>query len=180
MRPTFSVFCFLFCFAFAFSQHKYDIDVAWDGTSEHLQITQDVTWTNSSDVGVDKITLLDWNHAYSSEHSPLGKFLAREYDYKLIRTKKKKRGFTTITTIRNQNDTLDWKRLPSAIDIIEVSLPKPVAPMAQFSFTIRYNVQLPNADIFKYGAAKNELHAQHWYLVLAKQKKVARGFMTVI
>ena len=171
MRPTFSVFCFLFCFAFAFSQHKYDIDVAWDGTSEHLQITQDVTWTNSSDVAVDKITLLDWNHAYSSEHSPLGKFLAREYDYKLIRTKKKKRGFTTITTIRNQNDTLDWKRLPSAIDIIEVSLPKPVAPMAQFSFTIRYNVQLPNADIFKYGAAKNELHAQHWYLVLAKQKK---------
>lgn len=169
MHQKLLVSYFLFCFAFAFAQHSYDLNVTWDGTSEYVDINQKVSWTNTSDVAVDKVTLLDWNHAYSSELSPLGKFLAREYDYKLIRASKQKRGFTTITTIADENDELTWKRLPAAIDIIEVSLPKLIAPRAQFSFTIRYSVQLPNAAIFKYGASKNELHTKHWYLVLASQ-----------
>ena len=169
MRQKLFVLCFLSCYAFAFAQHNYKLDVTWDGSSKHINISQEITWTNTSDVAVDKIILLDWNHAYASERSPLGAFLAMEYDYKIIRASKQKRGFTTIKTMRNATHALSWKRFPSAIDIVEVSLPRPIASNAQFSFTINYTVQLPNAAIFKYGAAKDELHANHWYLVLATQ-----------
>lgn len=160
---------FLLCITFGFAQHTYHLDVTWDGTSDDLNISQVIIWTNTSDVAVDKIVLLDWNHAYASERSPLGKFLATDYDYKLIRAIKQNRSFTSIATIRNQREVLTWKRFPNAIDVVEVLLPKSIAPGAQFSFTVHYSVKLPSASIFKYGASKKELHAQHWYLVLAKQ-----------
>ncbi len=158
----------VFC-TFLSAQNTYTLDVNWDGGSSPLNITQEIRWTNTSDVTVDKITLLDWNHAYASERSPLGKFLANEYDYKLIRANKENRGYTTISEIRHNNNSLKWKRLPDTIDIIEVSLPKPIAPNATFSFVIRYAVKLPNATIFKYGISKKEIHAKHWHLVLASQ-----------
>ena len=171
MHKKLLAFYFLSSIAFAYSQHSYVLDVVWDGFSTNLNISQEVAWTNTSNVGVNKVVLLDWNHAYASERSPLGKFLATEYDYKLIRTSKQKGGFTTIATIRNQNETLSWMRKESAIDIVEVTLPKTIAPNAHFVFTVHYTVQLPNAAVFKYGASNNELHAQHWHLVLAMQNQ---------
>lgn len=158
----------VFC-ALVGAQNTYTLDVNWDGGSSPLNITQEIHWTNTSDVPVDKITLLDWNHAYASERSPLGKFLANEYDYKLIRANKGNRGYTTISEIHHNKNSLTWKRLPDAIDIIEVTLPKAVVPKATFSFVIRYAVKLPNATIFKYGISKKEIYAKHWHLVLASQ-----------
>lgn len=158
----------VFC-AVLSAQNTYILDVNWDGGSSPLNITQEIRWTNTSDVNVDKITLLDWNHAYASERSPLGEFLANEFDYKLIRANKKNRGYTIISEIRHNKNNLSWKRLPDAIDIIEVTLPEYVVPKATFSFVIRYTVKLPNASIFKYGISKKEIHAKHWHLVLASQ-----------
>lgn len=160
---------FLLCCALVCAQHKHQIDASWDGFSNTLNIDQEITWTNHSNVAIDTIILLDWNHAYASEKSPLGKFLATEYDYKLIRASKQKRGYTVITELRHNDQILSWRRLPDAIDVIEVLPTAPVAPNTQFSFIINYTVQLPNAVIFKYGASKTELHAQHWHLVLAAQ-----------
>ena len=169
MRSKLLISYFFLCFTFSYAQHTYNLDVTWEGTSDNLHILQEITWTNTSNVDVDTLVLLDWNHAYASEQSPLGMFLANDYDYKLIRASKQKRGFTTIDNISNENKTLTWKRHSKAIDIVEVSLPKSIQPGAQFSFNIRYKVKLPSAAIFKYGASKNELHAQHWHLVLATQ-----------
>ena len=161
--------CLLCCVAFAFGQNSYDIEVRWNGTSNPLHISQEIHWSNTSDVSVDTITLLDWNHAYASERSPLGMFLANDYDYKLIRSNKKNRGITSISEVRHQKDVLNWKRLSNAMDIVEISLPKSIAPNTSFSFTIHYTVQLPNESLFKYGISKKELYAQHWHLVLAMQ-----------
>jgi hypothetical protein len=158
----------MFCCVFAHAQHTYTIHTTWDGVSNTIALTQHISWTNTSDVARDKIVLLDWNHAYASERSPLGKFLSNEYDYKLIRTKKQKRGVTSLSEIRHEHNTLEWSRLKNQIDIIEVSLPKAVVPNGQFSFSVHYTVQLPDASIFKFGAFKNELCAQHWHLVLAQ------------
>jgi len=171
MRLKLLVSCFLCCFAYSFAQHSYYIEVRWNGNSNPLHISQDIHWTNNSSVSVDTITLLDWNHAYASERSPLGMFLANDYDYKLIRTKKINRGHTTITTVRTQKDELPWKRMSNAIDVIEISLSKPIAPNTSFSFTIHYKLQLPNASIFKYGISKKELYAPYWHLVLARQNQ---------
>jgi len=159
----------LLCCALVCAQHNYQIDVSWDGFSNTLNIDQEITWTNKSNVAIDTIILLDWNHAYASEKSPLGKFLATEYDYKLIRASKQKRGYTVISDLRHNDQMLSWRRLPTAIDVIELFPTAPVAPNTQFSFKINYTVQLPNAAIFKYGASKTELHALHWHLVLAAQ-----------
>ena len=149
------------------AQHKYDVQVKWNTPESALAITQTIQWTNTSNVAVDAIYLLDWNHAYASEWSPLGRFLANEYDYKLIRANKNKRGYTSINTISANQNVLNWSRDPEKRDVIKVALDRKVAPAASVVFTIDYTVQLPNARIFTYGKDKEGIFSHHWHLVLA-------------
>ena len=159
---------FFLCCAIGFSQHSYDITVQWEKTNAPLEITQNVVWTNTSNVPVDSVYLLDWNHGYSSELSPLGKFLANEYDYKLIRASKRNRGNTSIANIVHKDNALSWNRAKEQIDIVKVSLPYSVPAGEKFKFTLHYSVQLPDASIFKYGVSKSELFSYNWHMVLAE------------
>ena len=97
MRQLFGFLLLLHGFGFA--QNTYDIRVKWNETSAPLSITQNIKWTNDSDVPVNSVYLLDWNHAYSSARSQLGYFLANEFDYKLIRASRKNQGYTDIKEI---------------------------------------------------------------------------------
>ncbi len=156
----------LYC-TIGFSQHTYDVTAKWNNSNTPLDITQDIVWTNTSNVAVDVIYLLDWNHGYSSEVSPLGKFLANEYDYKLIRASKQNRGSTSITKIAHRGNALSWNREKEQLDVIKVALPYSVPAGKKFNFTLRYSVQLPDAAIFKYGVSKNELFSYNWHVMLA-------------
>lgn len=148
------------------AQHSYEVSVSWDGSEEPLQLSQSVVWTNTSNVPLNKIYLLDWNHGYSSENSPLGIFLANEYDYKLIRATKQQRGFTHIKSIHHTSGPIVWKRLQDKIDVIELMLPNFIPPNEQFSFVLSYQVSLPDATFFTFGRNKKELFAHHWHLLL--------------
>lgn len=158
---------FLVFSCFGYSQHKYVVDVVWEHEDSPLEITQIITFTNTSKITLNALFLLDWNHAYSSERSPLGKFLANEFDYKLIRTNKQKRGETHIVNIQENQNDLHWKRLANKRDIIEVMLPYGLKPQASFTFTVTYKLQLPSAGVFKFGKSKNELFVNFWHLLLA-------------
>lgn len=148
------------------AQHSYEVSVAWDGSEEPLQLSQSVVWTNTSNVPLNKIYLLDWNHGYSSENSPLGIFLANEYDYKLIRATKQQRGFTHIKSIHHTSGPIVWKRIQEKIDVIELTLPNFIPPNEQFSFVLSYQVSLPDATFFTFGRNKKELYAHHWHILL--------------
>lgn len=150
------------------AQHNYEVNVAWDGSNQPLEINQKIVWTNTSNIPINKIYLLDWNHGYSSENSPLGTFLANEFDYKLIRAGKHQRGHTNIVSMRHNNSDLQWKRMKDNIDIIAVTLKNFISPNENFSFTLNYKVKLPDAATFTFGRDKNELFTQHWHLLLAK------------
>lgn len=158
---------FLILSSFGYAQHHYAIDVDWQSEEKPLDITQTITWTNTSQKAVTTLYMLDWNHAYSSERSPLGKFLANEFDYKLIRADKQKRSATHIKTIHYKEGKIQWKRVPEKLDIIEIALPHKVPPNTSFTFTVTYTLQLPDAGTFTFGKSKNELFSQHWHLLLA-------------
>ncbi len=161
----------------SYAQHHYDIDVVWKDESKPLEINQTITWVNTSEKPLQTIYILDWNHAYSSERSPLGKFLANEFDYSLIRASKQKRSMTNIVTLRHKDGEMLWSRLPDKIDVIKASLPYPVAPNESFRFTATFTLQLPDAGMFKFGQSNHEIFAQHWHLLLGELS--ANGTWTV-
>lgn len=162
-----SFLALMLCSCFSYAQQHYAVDVDWQSEEKPLDITQTITWTNTSQKAITTLYLLDWNHAYSSERSPLGKFMANEFDYKLIRASKKKRGTTHIKTIHFEKGEIRWKRVPEKLDVIEITLPYAVAPKNTFTFTTTYSLQLPDAGIFTFGKSRQELFAQHWHLLLA-------------
>ena len=166
MQRLFSFF-FIVLTCSVFAQNEYTIDLQWDKEENPMQISQSVTWTNSSTKSQTKVYLLDWNHAYSSEKSPLGLFLANEFDYKIIRANKKMRGSTQLTSITHNNRALSWKRMTNQLDVIEISFPEAIVPNTSVSFSIEYAVNLPDATIFNYGKGNKSVHAQQWHLILA-------------
>ena len=165
MRYLFALFLLLH--TFGHTQNAYDIIVKWNDEAAHLSITQNITWTNNSNVSVNSIFLLDWNHAYSSSRSQLGYFLANEFDYKLIRASKKNQGYTNIKKIHTNSQKHKWKRQPQKREVIKITFDDAIAPNTSVEFTVVYTVKLPDASKFKYGISKNQLFSYHWHLVLA-------------
>lgn len=152
---------------FGYTQNTYDIRVKWNDAAAPLSITQNIRWTNVSNVPVRIIYLLDWNHAYSSARSQLGYFLANEFDYKLIRASKKNQGYTDIQEIHSNGQQHKWERTPEKREAVKISLAEDILPNTAVDFTVVYTVKLPDADKFKYGTSKNQLFTYHWHLVLA-------------
>ena len=165
MRYLFALFLLLH--TFGHTQNAYDITVKWNDEAAPLSITQNITWTNNSNVSVYTIFLLDWNHAYSSARSQLGYFLANEFDYKLIRASKKNQGYTDIKEIYTNGQKHKWERQPQKREAIKITFDDAIAPNTSVEFTVVYAVKLPDASKFKYGISKNKLFSYHWHLVLA-------------
>ena len=153
--------------AFGYAQNAYDIRVKWNEPSAPLSITQNIRWTNDSDVAVNTVYLLDWNHAYSDARSQLGYFLANEFDYKLIRASKKNQGYTDIQKIHSNGQQHKWERQPAKREAIKISFDEAITPNSSVEFTVVYTVNLPDADKFRYGISKDRVFTYHWHLVLA-------------
>ena len=157
---------FLLLHAFGYTQNAYDIKVKFSDVDAPLAITQNIHWTNNSDVPVKTVYLLDWNHAYSSARSQLGYFLANEFDYKLIRASKKNQGYTDIKEMYRVGNMLKWERQPDKREAIKIHFDDAIAPNSSIDFTVVYSVKLPDATKFKYGMSKDQLFTYHWHLVL--------------
>lgn len=168
MAPFLRLF-FVLCWCTTLAQqNKLFLDVTWDGMNSPLEIQQQITWQNTTNTEISSVFLLDWNHAYSDAESPLGVYMANNYEYKLIRSTNKNRGYTKIKAIDNAQGTLRWKRLANQIDVVEVLLPQAVAPNQSISFRVDYTVKLPELEYFREGKSKNnELFSNHWHLQLA-------------
>ena len=157
---------FLLLHAFGYTQNAYDIKVKFSDVDAPLAITQNIHWTNNSDVPVKTVYLLDWNHAYSSARSQLGYFLANEFDYKLIRASKKNQGYTDIKEMYRVGNMLKWERQPDKREAIKIHFDDAIAPNSSIDFTVVYSVKLPDATKFKYGMSKDQLFTYHLHLVL--------------
>jgi len=157
---------FLLLHAFGYTQNAYDIKVKFSDVDAPLAITQNIRWTNDTNVAVKTVYLLDWNHAYSSARSQLGYFLANEFDYKLIRASKKNQGYTDIKEMYRDGHMLKWERQPDKREAIKIHFDDAIAPNSSIDFTVVYTVKLPDATKFKYGMSKDQLFTYHWHLVL--------------
>ena len=108
----------------------------------------------------------DWNSSFSSSDSPLSERFVEEYNGDLLKPKKKLRGFTSIHTIKNeQNELLSYSYLKNQCDLFRIKLNKNLLPYKSHTIFIEYTLQIQNERFTKYGVTnKKDYFLNYWYI----------------
>lgn len=168
IRTHFALYILLFLSFTAFGQHKNTVTATLNADSNTINVEQKITYVNETGTTLTEIYLNDWNHAFSGKETPLAKRFAEEYRRNFHLAREKKRGNTAIDQISANGSTLNWKRVREQVDIIKVTLSKPLRPNEALTFDLNYQVKIPYDEFTRYGFTKNgDFSLRYWYLTPA-------------
>ena len=145
-----------------------DIKAQFNTQKHTIEITQNIKYQNRSNTPLDTIYLNDWSHSYSSKTTPLAERFADEFKTTFHFAKSEDRGFTVVTSLKQDNKDLFFERLKKQSDVIKVALDTPLAPNASYNLTLNYIVQIPNNKFTRYGVTDNgDYNLRFWYITPA-------------
>ena len=122
-----------------------------------MGVYQELTFHNQSNDTISKIVLNDWNNAYSSKNTPLGRRFSDEFVRSFHLATEKERGSTNNITILDEDKfMLNWCRFDEHPDIVEFQLKDKLAPGEKASFTLTYVLKIPSDRFTRYGYNNND------------------------
>ncbi|MCF7568051.1 metalloprotease [Sabulilitoribacter arenilitoris] len=152
----------------SFGQNKIDLKANFDIENRKITVSQTIQYKNTSQDVLQSIYLNDWNNSYSTKKTPLAIRFAEEYDNKFHLAKNEDRGYSVITSIKQNNDTLVFNQLKNQPDVIKVELKTPLQPNEFYSIDLEYIVQIPKDKFTNYGISEyGELTLKYWYITPA-------------
>ncbi|OIQ22270.1 metalloprotease [Lacinutrix sp. MedPE-SW] len=150
------------------SQNTIDIKANFDVSTKSIHIYQTIKYLNTSNKVLDTIYLNDWSNSYSSKTTPLATRFAEEFKNTFHFAKDEDRGFTLISSIKDENQELYHSRLKQHPDVIKVVLSKPLQPGNTYNITLNYTVQVQNDKFTRYGISDdNNFMLRYWYITPA-------------
>ncbi len=146
------------------AQHTINIQATLDKDLHTIQITQEITYVNTSNKTLSEIYLNDWANSFSSKKTALAKRFAENYQSDFHFEKDAERGRTTIVNISNKDlKLLSWKRTQP--DIIKVKLDNPLLPNQSYTLKLIYTVKIPKDKYTRYGFTKEgDYKLRYWYI----------------
>ena len=146
-----------------------NINATVDVETKTIAISQTIIYKNESNKVLKTIYLNDWNNSYSTKTTPLAKRFEEEFSTKFHLAKSEQRGYTVITSIKNENKTdLEYERLLEHIDVVKVELEHPLLPNESYTITLDYQLLIPDATFTDYGVTKlNDFDLKYWYITPA-------------
>jgi hypothetical protein len=154
--------------AFCFSQNTIDLKADFDMKKKQIKISQTIQYQNSSQDTLHAIYLNDWSNSYSSKKTPLAVRLAEEYKTVFHFAKNEDRGFSVVTSLKQDQEDVIFVRLKNHPDVIKVTLKSPLNPNEYYSLQINYIVQIPSDKFTDYGiTATADLNLRYWYMTPA-------------
>ncbi len=163
-------FCFIFVFSSIsnFSQNKIDLKADFDIENRKITISQTIQYKNTSKDELKSIYLNDWNNSYSTKKTPLATRFAEEYNNKFHLAKNEDRGYSVITSIKQDNENLIFNQLKDQVDIIKVDLKTPLKANESYTIDLEYIVQIPKDKFTDYGISESgDLSLRYWYITPA-------------
>ena len=157
----------LFVFGYTMlAQNAMEINATVKIESKTIIVEQTIVYKNESNTVLKDIYLNDWNNSYSTKSTPLAKRFEEEFSTKFHLAKSEQRGFTVITSIKDENNIpLQYQRLKDHIDVIKVTLETPLQPNASYSIKLNYQLLIPDATFTGYGISKtNDFDLKYWYI----------------
>jgi methionine-rich copper-binding protein CopC len=134
-----------------FGQNTIDLKAAFDIESKQIKISQTIQYQNTTQDTLNIIYLNDWSHSYATKSSPLAKRFAEEYKTEFHFAKSEDRGYTAITSIKQDNQDVSYERLKDNPDVIEISLKSALQSKGTYTLHLEYIVQVPNDKFTRYG-----------------------------
>ncbi|WNH12421.1 metalloprotease [Thalassobellus suaedae] len=136
--------------------------------SKQIKISQTIQYQNTSNNVLDTIYLNDWNNSYSTKKTPLALRIADEYNNDFHLAKNEDRGFSVITSIKQDNEYLEFNQIKGQTDVIKVILKKSLKPNDSYTLKLEYLVQIPNDKFTSYGYTDlGDLNLRYWYITPA-------------
>ncbi len=158
---------FVTCFS-TFGQNKIDLKAVFDLENREIKISQTIQYQNTTDATLQTIYLNDWNNSYSTKKTSLAIRIADEYNNDFHLAKNEDRGYSVITSIKQNGEDLVLNQLKNQIDILKVELKEPLKPNASYTIQLEYLVKIPNAKFTKYGITdEGDINLRYWYITPA-------------
>ena len=170
MNKTLIIAAVLFVFGYTMvAQNAMDINAIVDVKTKTISISQTIVYKNESNATLEEIYVNDWNHSYSTKSTPLAKRFEEQFSTKFHLAKNDQRGFTAITSIKNENkNALDHNRLKDHPDVIKVVLEHPLQPNSSYTLHLDYQLLIPDATFTDYGITKtDDFDLKYWYITPA-------------
>ncbi len=90
----------------SFGQNKIDLKAVFDIDNKQIKISQTIQYQNTTQDVLQTIYLNDWNNSYSTKKTPLAVRMADEYRNDFHLAKSTERGFSVITSIKQNGKDL--------------------------------------------------------------------------
>ena len=125
-------------------QTQYTIEAVLEPNAASITVSQTIKFTNTTNQPLSSIYLYDWSNAYQGAPSPLADHLANQFNRSFYLRSKSKLGYTQIRSLRSNSNELLRTRLDNQIDVLNVSLEKPLAPQASITIFLEYDIKIPD------------------------------------
>ncbi|GGK28346.1 hypothetical protein GCM10007962_23280 [Yeosuana aromativorans] len=94
--------------------------------------------------------------------------MAEEYKNDFHLAKNEDRGFSVITSIKQDHKDLIFENLPGQLDVLKVELESPLNPNEYYKINLSYIVQIPNDKFTSYGiTSSGDINLRYWYVTPA-------------
>ncbi|RNC87209.1 MAG: metalloprotease [Winogradskyella sp.] len=155
--------------ALSLAQNKIAVNGAINVDKKKIDITQIISYKNTTSDTLTEIYLNDWIHSYSNKSTALAKRFEEEFNTKFHLAKDEQRGFTYINSINdNSNNSLSFERLENQVDVIKIKLAQPLLPNSFYNIELDYSIVLPDASFTDYGFTdEKNFELKYWYLLPA-------------
>ncbi|WP_308993776.1 metalloprotease [Mariniflexile litorale] len=166
--PLFNCILCAFISYTSFGQNKIDLKAVFDIENKQIKISQTIQYENTTLDELQTIYLNDWNNSYSTKKTALAQRIAEEYRNEFHLAKNEERGYSVITSIKQQGEDLVFQQLKNQIDIIKVELKSPLKPHEFYTIQLNYLVQIPSDKFTNYGITNTgDVNLRYWYITPA-------------
>lgn len=152
----------------ALGQNKIDLEAYFDVDTRQIKISQTIQYYNDSNKELSTIYLNDWNNSYATKNTPLAKRLADEYNNKFHLAKNEDRGYSVISSMKQNGQNLIFQQVKNQIDVIKVELTHSVKPKESYTINLEYTVKIPKDKFTSYGITpEGDFNLRYWYITPA-------------
>ncbi|MFD2824595.1 metalloprotease [Lacinutrix iliipiscaria] len=152
----------------SYSQNTIDLKATFDIDKRQIKIVQTIQYQNTTNDVLQEVYLNDWSNSFSTKSTPLAIRLAEEYKNEFHFAKNEDRGFTVITSLKQDGFDVSHERLKDQLDIVKVTLNNPLQPNEVYTLQLDYIVQIPNSKFTRYGvSSKANISLRYWYITPA-------------
>lgn len=143
-------------------QVNYNILVQLNDKDHTLEAFEKITYTNNSPDTLKFIWFHVWMNAYKNDKTAFSEQLLRNGRTDFYFSEEKDRGYTSKLDFKVDDVNAKFEYHPQYIDIIKLSLPKPLAPYQSINIETPFHTQLPY-NFSRGGHILHDYQITQWY-----------------